>query len=125
MIAIGLGCRKTCPCDDIVLLVHACLRDAALTSAPAGLFTIDEKREETGLIEAAAKLGLPLAFLDRATLAKAAPRAKTRSERVQSLFNLPSIAETAALAGAGEDSHLLLPRIARGFATCAIAESLS
>ena len=37
------------------------------------------------------------------------------------LFGLPSIAETAALAGAGPSSVLLLARMSEGGASCAIA----
>jgi hypothetical protein len=38
-------------------------------------------------------------------------------------FNLPSVAEAAALAGAGPGSVLLVPRIVHDGATCAIAVS--
>ena len=87
------------------------------------LFTITDKKDEPGLAAAAASLALPLVFLDHACLQKAAPRASTSSARVETLFGLPSIAETAALAGAGEKSILLLPRISEGGASCAIARS--
>jgi len=124
MIAIGIGCRIGCPAEDIVALVRACL--IGENRKPIGLFTVTEKAGEAGLIEAAEMLGLSLTFLDPAQLAEAAPRALTRSARVEALYGLPSIAETAALAGAdlagaGLDARLLGPRIAQGGVTCALA----
>ncbi len=67
MIAIGIGCRKACPEDDILALVREAL--ASLPGkVPDGLFTVAEKRGEPGLAAAAAALGLPLVFLARAVL---------------------------------------------------------
>ncbi|MBP0574469.1 cobalamin biosynthesis protein, partial [Mycobacterium tuberculosis] len=75
-----------------------------------------------GLAEAAAALGLPLVFLPEAALAAAAPGAVTRSERVVALFGVPSIAETAALAAAGPNARLVVPRRIVGPVTVAVAE---
>jgi cobalt-precorrin 5A hydrolase len=120
MIAIGIGCRKACPAGDIVELVREAL-GALPDAAPAGLFSVAEKRGEPGLLEAAATLRLPLVFLDRAILALVAGEARSCSRRVEEMFGLPGIAETAALAGAGQGSVLLVPRRASPTATCAIA----
>jgi cobalt-precorrin 5A hydrolase len=87
----------------------------------ASLYSHQDKQNEAGLIEAAKDLGLPLIFLDAAALRDAAPRALTHSAKVMAMFGLPSIAETAALAGAGPDSILLVPRINAAGASCAIA----
>ena len=54
-----------------------------------------------GLHEAAARLSLPLMFLPESSVKNVACKTETRSERVVQLFGLPSVAETAALAGAG------------------------
>ncbi len=120
MIAVGVGCRKACPEGDILALVRAAL--AALPgSMPGGVFTVAEKRGEPGLAAAAAALGLPLVFLDRAALRLVAGDARSRSRRIEDMFGLPSVAETAALAGAGPGAVLLVPRLAGPTATCAIA----
>jgi cobalt-precorrin 5A hydrolase len=121
-IAIGVGCRKGCASDAIVALVRRALARAGCENAAAGLFTHPAKREEAGLIEAASRLKLPLVFLDPEALRDAADRVATRSETVMALFDLPSIAETAALAGAGAGSRLLAPRISAAGASCAIAK---
>jgi cobalt-precorrin 5A hydrolase len=119
ILAVGVGCRAGCPAAAIAALVRR-----ALERAPAGapaLFTSADKRSETGIVEAAAALALPLVYLPRAALQAASPQAVTRSERVVALFGVPSVAETAALAGAGPGSRLLVPRLSEGGASCAVA----
>ena len=121
-IAIGVGCRKGCASDAIVGLVRRALTNAGCEGATAALFSHEAKRFEDGLIEAASLLGLPLVFLDPQALRNAGDRTTTRSEAVMARFDLPSIAETAALAGAGAGSRLLAPRISAAGASCAIAK---
>lgn len=122
MMAIGLGCRRDTAGDEVVALVQEAI--ALLKGSPvrpAGLFTLADKRGEAGLAEAARTLGLPLVFLDRAVLALVAGEARSCSRRVEEMFGLPGIAETAALAGAGQGAVLLVPRVASAAVTCAIA----
>jgi cobalt-precorrin 5A hydrolase len=99
----------------------------ALEHAPGaearGLFSIRDKSGETGLIEAAGRLGLDLVFLTRDALRARASSVQTHSAGSERAFGVPSVAEAAALAGAGADSVLIVPRIAGQGATCAIAVS--
>lgn len=121
MIAIGIGCKKGCASEGIVALVRRALAAAHCAGAPATLFTHIDKASEAGLREAAEKLALPLVFLQPENLRQVAGRVATRSPRVMARFGLPSIAETAALAGAGPASILLAPRLSEAGASCAIA----
>ena len=121
MLAIGIGCRAGCPAETIAELVERALSATAESGAQA-LFTSVDKQSERGIAGAAVKLALPLVYLPRAALEAAAPGAQTRSERVVALFGVPSVAETAALAGAGPGATLIVPRMAAGGATCAIAK---
>jgi cobalt-precorrin 5A hydrolase len=121
-IAIGVGCRKGCSSEAIVALVRRALEQAGRDTATAAIFTHQAKRFEAGLFAAAAELEMPLVFLDSESLRAAAPMAAMRSEKVMALFDLPSIAETAALAGAGEGAALLAPRISAAGVSCAIAK---
>ncbi len=123
MIAVGVGCRKACPETDIVALVRAALARLSMGATPAGLFSLEDKRGEPGLAAAAATLGLPLVFLDRAALRLVAGGAKNCSRRVEEMYGLPSVAETAALAGAGQGAVLIVERLACATATCAIARA--
>jgi cobalt-precorrin 5A hydrolase len=121
VIAIGVGCRAGASAANIVALVQRTLSNARLMGGSAELFSIDTKRDETGLLKAARLLAMPITFLPRDALAVRASDTVTRSDRVAALHDLPSIAETAALAGAGPGSRLLIPRVSAGAATCAIA----
>ena len=124
MIAIGIGCRKACAAGDIIALVHDTMALLPPGLTPGGLFSLEDKRGEPGLDAAATALDLPLTFLDRAVLALVAGEARSCSRRIEEMFGLPSVAETAALAGAGQGAVLLVPRRASSTATCAIAGPL-
>jgi cobalt-precorrin 5A hydrolase len=121
LIAIGVGCRKACASDAIVALVRRALAEAGDPAGERVLFTLESKRGEINLEDAARALQLPLRFLDHEQLANEAPRAQTRSARVERHIGLPSLAETAALAGAGPQARLVVARLAADGATCAIA----
>jgi cobalt-precorrin 5A hydrolase len=120
-VAIGIGCKKGCSREAIAALVERAIAAASCAVAPAALFTHEAKKSEAGLESAAKALGLPLVFLEGQVLRQASLRAATNSPRVMAMFGLPSIAEAAALAGAGPSSILLVARMSDGRASCAIA----
>ncbi len=119
MIVAGIGCRRGCPAEDIVALVQIA-QDRAGCRVDA-LAAPDFKRGETGLHDAARRLGVGLAFVDAPALAAVQPLCPTRSALVEQRVGAASVAEGAALAVSG--GVLLLPRIANGRATCALARS--
>ena len=99
MIAIGLGCRKNCSGTEIAALVRGALAQMDARSE-AGLFTVLDKQNESGLHEAAAMLDMPLTFLPRAALAAQMENVQTKSAKAERIYGLASISEAAALAGA-------------------------
>ena len=121
-IAIGIGCRIGCSANAIEALIRQALNHVPDAYA-LGLFTITDKSEEAGLIEAAGRLNLDLVFLSRDALRAQAPLVRTRSPRAEALFGVPAIAEAAALAGAGVGASLIVPRMANQGVTCAVAEA--
>lgn len=121
VIAIGIGCRAGASAANIASLVQRTLDEARLDRESAKLFTVDTKRDEVGVLKASRLLAMPVVFLSREALAARAADAVTRSERVEALYDVPSIAETAALAGAGSGSRLVVSRVSAGAVTCAIA----
>jgi hypothetical protein len=180
LIAIGIGCRKSCASEAIVAIVRRALADCgqaawsrsvrmqgpnslppcggglgrgvappdppeAQSLYPSGqrdppsqpsptrgegegvprLFSLVDKSGERGLRAAAEALGFELIFLPREALAAVASRLLTRSAAAQRRFGLDSVAEAAALAGAGPNGRLLAPRLAADGATCAIAVDCS
>ena len=124
MIVAGVGCRKGASADDIGAVIGAALARAGFaTRAPDLIAAPERKRGEQGVAAAAAALGVPLVLIAEADLKAAGARAETRSERVLALMGISSVAEAAALAGGGPTARLILPRIAVGSATCALAVS--
>ena len=121
-IAIGVGCRKGCQADAIEALVRQALAGAPRTTS-LGIFTIADKHSEAGLTDAARRLGLELSFLSRDDLRGREDDVQTRSAASERAFGVPSVAEAAALVGAGPNSILIVPRIVAGGATCAIAQA--
>lgn len=126
MMVAGLGCRRGAAQEDVLAALAAALAAAGRERAAlAALATSVAKAGEAGLREAAATLGLELRALPEAALHAAATHCLTRSARALDATGLPSLAEAAALAGAGEGARLLGPRVAAGrVATCALAERL-
>ena len=120
-LAVGIGCRSGVSGMVIAELIERALEIAARPDTPAALFTVVDKAQETGIGEAAASLGLALVHLPRAALAAVADKVATRSEKVIELFGVPSIAEGAALAGAGPGCRLVVERMADRGATVAVA----
>ncbi|MDR3373845.1 MAG: cobalamin biosynthesis protein [Ancalomicrobiaceae bacterium] len=124
LMAIGIGCRRGATEEAVVGIVEKAIGrafDETGQQGRAALFTAAAKRNETGLAAAAIRLHMPLVFLPEEALKAMSDGAVTRSERVVQLFGVPSIAETAALAGAGKGARLIVTRIAGDGVTCAIA----
>lgn len=117
----GVGCRRDCSANDIAAAVRlACDtagRTAGTLAAPAF------KCREPGLRQAAAGLGLSLFLVEADALEAAQPRCPTVSEAARRATGIGSVAEGCALAAAGIDGRLILPRVSHGGATCALAES--
>lgn len=119
----GLGYRRGCAAEALTQVV----RDASAQAGCAvhALAAPAFKADEPGLREAADALALPLILVPRGALHGAQGRCLTRSETVRAATGLASVAEACALAAAGEQSRLILPRIAHAGATCALAEDVS
>ena len=120
--AIGIGCRKGVTAQDVVALVTRARAAAGHAAVQrARLFTLDVKSGEPGLREAARMLGAALEGFPRRALAQAMPGVSRTSARVESIHGVGSIAEAAALAGAGAGARLVVPRMSADGVTCAIA----
>jgi cobalt-precorrin 5A hydrolase len=123
MIVAGVGCRRGASAAAIETVIAAALARAGLTSHRLDvLATAAFKGDEPGIAAAAAARGLALILVAQADLERAGGRA-THSRRVAELMGVGSVAEAAALAAAGPAGRLVMPRIAIGPATCALARS--
>ena len=124
MIVAGVGCRKGAQAADIAAVIAAAFARAGLAATALGLIaTTAAKGGEPGIAAAASAIGVPLVLIPQDDLAAAGARTVTRSARVIALAGVPSVAEAAALAAAGPAARLIVPRVAVGPATCALAEA--
>ena len=121
VVIAGLGCRRNCGAASIIALVRAAAAHAGRTVTR--LAAPDFKTDEPGLREAAYTLGLPLVPVTRDALEAVQARCQTHSARAARAAGVSSVAEASALAEAGPLGRLVLPRIAAGGATCALAEA--
>ena len=124
MIVAGVGCRRGTPASAIAAVIDAALARAGMAKDVLGMIAVPAaKGDEPGIAAVALSLDLPLVLISVKDLEAAGERGITRSERVMALMGVPSVAEAAALAAAGATAQLVVPRIAIGPATCALASS--
>lgn len=122
----GLGCRRGCPAHVLAALLEQALQAHQLPrSALRGLASIDLKRNEPGLQQLAAQLGLPLMFFSAAQLAPFDSRLSHRSAVAFTHSGCHGVAESTALALAehstGTHAVLRVPRTLQADATLALA----
>ncbi len=118
--AVGVGCNGKASVAAIVAQV----REAGARAAceVASLHTGADVRSPA-LEAAAAELGLPLIRHNAASLQATADRIVSRSPRVEALWGIGSLAEAAALAGAGEDARLIVAKFSADGVSCAAAST--
>jgi cobalt-precorrin 5A hydrolase len=116
--AVGIGCRAGASAEAIERCVREALAQAGLEAAP--LYAPSSKRGPA-LDEAAARLGLPLHFCDEAALLAAAERVVSHSPRVKALYGVGSVAEAAALLGAGPGARIVVAKFSADGVSCAVA----
>jgi len=122
VIVVGIGCRRDSPAARIAGAVGDALAKAGLSlDRVDALATPEFKANEAGIVEAAADFGLPLRLVGRSRLDAVQPLCSTRSRTAEDATGLGAVSEAAALAAAGNDAYLILPRIARDGVTCAVA----
>lgn len=116
----GIGCRRGASAEDVLEVLDAALRETGRARGElARLATIPEKAGEAGIAGAAHRLGVELAVVTDA----ADFPGPTEGRCSLATTGLGSVAESAALAGAGAGGRLLAPRSSTRRATCALAET--
>jgi cobalt-precorrin 5A hydrolase/precorrin-3B C17-methyltransferase len=100
-LVVGVGCSRGAGTDEIVALIEASVLDAGLSSnSVATLVSIDAKRDEAGLLEAASRLDVPVRFFPAEELARA--NVPNPSEVVRGAVGTPSVAEAAVVSSGAE-----------------------
>jgi cobalt-precorrin 5A hydrolase / precorrin-3B C17-methyltransferase len=123
-LAVGIGCERGASADEVRALMKQCLAQAGLSPiAVAGIFSIALKAAEPAIHAVAQDLGVPARFFPAAALLAETPRLSERSDIVFRETGCWGVAEGAALAAAGPEAVLALPKQRSARATCAIARS--
>ncbi|SFS93840.1 cobalamin biosynthesis protein [Methylobacterium sp. yr668] len=118
----GIGFRRGTEAEEIAELIErALVLVGAARSSLAAVATADDRASDAAIRAATAWFGLAPHPIAAAALEARDAEIVTRSARIERLRGVGSLAEAAALAGAGPRSRLALPRIASGGATCALA----
>jgi len=124
VLALGVGCERGCPIDDLYDLVTETLAGQCLSvKAIACVISIDLKADEACVHELARRLGVPARFFDAQTLEAEAERLVTPSDVVFAETGCHGVAEGAALATVGPNGKLIVPKHKTKRATCAVALS--
>ncbi|WP_342154038.1 cobalamin biosynthesis protein [Methylorubrum sp. SB2] len=120
----GIGFRHAATVEEIVDLIGRALAEAEFApDALAAIATAADRAGEDVCRAAAAAFGLKPVAVSPDALAAVDAGVVTRSARIAASRGVGSVAEAAALAAAGPNARLLLPRIASAGATCALAAS--
>jgi len=124
VLAIGIGSERDIAAAEIEALVRDTLKARDLSPlSVACLATIDLKEDEAAMHELAETLGVPLRLFSAEQLAAETPRLRNPSPAVEQAVGVPGVAEAAALAAAGRNSALVVPKVKSARATCAIARA--
>jgi cobalt-precorrin 5A hydrolase len=123
MIVAGLGYRSAITTAQVQHAIAKTLSEYLISPEQLQQIAVPAvKGLEAGILAAAAALGIQLVLIEQRDMEAASPRALTHSARSMAARNVPSVAETVALAAAGCGARLLGARIAVGPVTCALAE---
>ncbi|WP_223268222.1 cobalamin biosynthesis protein [Streptosporangium nondiastaticum] len=117
---VGVGARRGVPAAEVLELIERALTEAGAAGLrPAALVTVEAKASEAGLLEAAARLGVPLRSYGADALSRVAVPAS--SAAVLAAVGTPAVAEAAALLAAGPGGVLAVRKRKSARATCAVA----
>lgn len=121
---LGVGCARNCAPQELIALVEAAIAEAGIApGALNGVFTLDLKADEPAVHALARKFDLPVRVFDAAALEAETPRLATPSDVVFAEVGTHGVSEAAALAGAGEEAILSVPKRKSQAATCALAQA--
>lgn len=120
--AIGMGCRKGKPYEDLRKFAEEVLSQNGIDINDAGcIATIDVKKDEEGLKRLSQAWRMPLITFEAGLLAKAEGDF-THSDTVLEKVGVDNVCERAAVLAAGRGSQIRVKKTARDGMTIAVAE---
>ncbi|MBI5163670.1 MAG: precorrin-3B C(17)-methyltransferase [Magnetospirillum sp.] len=124
VLALGVGCERGTPAEVLETLVRDTLAAEALApEAVACVCSLDLKADEDAVQALAASLGVPARFFSAADLEAEAARLAHPSDVVFRETGCHGVAEGAALAAAGQDGRLIVPKVKGERVTVAVARA--
>lgn len=119
VVVAGVGCRKGTSAAAILdALRGACAAKSVSPVSVAALASIEAKRGEAGLLQAASEIGAELVFFSARQLGRVA--VENPSARVLKHMGVESVCEAAALLASGSE-RLLSPKMKTSAVTVALA----
>lgn len=123
-LALGVGCERGTPAEELIALVKDVLAQEVLSPhSIACVASIELKADEAAVHALAAELGVPARFFTAAELEAEAARLATPSDVVFAETGCHGVAEGAALAAAGADGALVVPKVKGARTTMAVARA--
>ena len=120
-LTIGVGCERGTSREEVATLIKNTLKENNLAiQSVAGYASIDVKEDEPAISSL-----YNVNYFTAEELNALAPKLKTPSDYVMSEVGTPGVAEAAALAAAGPDAELIVPKTKSKRATVAIARASS
>ena len=119
---LGLGASRYCPSDEMARLIAKGLEEAKLAKEVIrGVYSVDLKADEAAILDAADHVGTRLQVFTAARLDEEKARLQHPSAVVFKEVGCHGVSEGSALAAAGPDGVLVLPKRIDAHATMAIA----
>ena len=120
--SLGLGASRHCPSDEMAALIETTCRDHGIATASIrAVYSVDLKADEQAILEAATGLGHRLQVFTPERLEDETPRLVHPSDVVFAEIGCHGVSEASALAGAGAEGHLIIPKVKTKHATMALA----
>jgi cobalt-precorrin 5A hydrolase/precorrin-3B C17-methyltransferase len=124
VLALGIGCERGVNSDDLATFLSVIFKKYNLSKqAVACIATIDIKEDEKAIRAVADLWKVPVRLFEAAMLEKETPRVSDPSDYVFTTVGSHSVSEASALAAAGPDSQLVMPKQKSKGITCAVALS--
>lgn len=121
--ALGVGCIRNCPPDDLVEFVNRNLSELGISQGSIeGIYSIDLKSDEPAIHLLAQNIGVEARFYTPEILETQYDKLKNPSEAVYREVCCHGVSEGACLARAGQDGRLVIEKIKSDTATMALAK---
>ena len=124
-VCLGVGCERGASPSELIDLAEMSLKRTDLArEAVSGVFSIDVKADEPAIHALAEHFGVPTRFFDAPALEAERHRLANPSDIVFAEVGCHGVAEGAALAAAGAEADLIVPKQKSRRATCAVARAV-